>query len=153
MNRVGNVVESTEEQTERLMKPFTRFQDLARRLSTRIAIKVKGRIRIVNSGDVVAILAEGNYVLLQQQSSSYLLRESMSVVAEALEPFGFVRIHRSVIVNSALVEEIHPHPTGEYVLRVKGGKEYTVTRTYKENLKCLAEFWIGSGALFPNGKQ
>jgi two-component system LytT family response regulator len=153
MNRVGNVVESTEKQTERLMKPFTRFQNLARRLSTRIAIKVKGRIRIINSGDVVAILAEGNYVLLQQQSSSYLLRESISVVAEALEPFGFVRIHRSVIVNSALVEEINPHPTGEYVLRVKGGKEYTVTRTYKENLKCLAEFWIGSGAFFPNGKQ
>jgi len=31
---------------------------------------------------------------------------------------------------------------------VKGGKEYTVTRTYKKNLKSLAEFWIGAGALF-----
>jgi hypothetical protein len=28
------MVESTEEQTESLMKPFTRFQDLARRPST-----------------------------------------------------------------------------------------------------------------------
>jgi hypothetical protein len=27
---------------------------------------------------------------------------------------------------------------------VKGGKEYTVTRTYKKNLKSLAEFWIGT---------
>lgn len=153
MNRIGNVVESTEEQTESLMKPFTRFQDLGRRPSTRIGIKVKGRIRFINSGDVVAVVAEGNYVLLQQESSSYLLRESISVVAEALEPFGFVRIHRSVIVNSAFVEEIKPHPTGEYGLRIKGGKEYTVTRTYKENLKSLAEFWIGSRAFFPNGRQ
>lgn len=133
------------------MKPFTRVQDLVRRPSTRIAIKVKGRISFINSGDVVAVVAEGNYVLLQEESSSYLLRESISVVAEALEPFGFVRIHRSVIVNSAFVEEIKPYPTGEYGLRVKGGKEYTVTRTYKENLKCLAEFWMGSGAFFPNG--
>jgi two-component system LytT family response regulator len=143
----------TEELTESLMKPYTRFQDPVRPRSTRIAIKVKGRIRFINSGDVVAVLAEGNYVLLQQESSSYLLRESISVVAEALEPFGFVRIHRSVIVNSAFVEEINPYPTGEYGLRVKGGKEYTVTRTYKENLKCLAEFWIGSGTFFLNGKQ
>lgn len=153
MNRVGNMVESTEKQTESLMKPLTRFQDLVRRPSTRIAIKVKGGIRFINSGDVVAVVAGGNYVLLQEESSSYLLRESISVVAEALEPFGFVRIHRSVIVNSAFVEEVKPHPTGEYGLRVKGGKEYTVTRTYKENLKSLAEFWIGSGAFFPNGGQ
>jgi two-component system LytT family response regulator len=153
MNRVGNMVESTEGQTESLMRPLTRLQAPVRRPSTRIAIKIKGRIRFINSGDVVAILAEGNYVLLQQESSSYLLRESISVVAEALAPFGFVRIHRSVIVNSAFVEEIEPYTTGEYGLRVKGGKEYTVTRTYKENLKSLAEFWMGSGAFFPNGGQ
>lgn len=153
MNRIGNMVESTEEQTENLMKPLTRYQDLVRRPSIRIAIKVKGRIRFINSDDVVAVLAEGNYVLLQQESSSYLLRESISAVAEALEPFGFVRIHRSVIVNSAFVEEIKPYPTGEYGLHVKGGKEYTVTRTYKENLKSLAEFWMGSGAFFPNEKH
>ena len=153
MNRLGNMVESREGQTESLMKPLTRHQDLVRRPSIRIAIKVKGRIRFINSDDVVAVLAEGNYVLLQQESSSYLLRESISVVAEALAPFGFVRIHRSVIVNSAFVEEIKPYPTGEYGLHVKGGKEYTVTRTYKENLKSLAEFWMGSGAFFPNGKH
>ena len=147
------MVESVEERTESLMKPLTRHQDLVRRPPTRIAIKVKGRIRFINSVDVVAVVAEGNYVVLQQESSSYLLREAISVVAEALEPFGFVRIHRSVIVNSAFVEEIEPYPTGEYGLRLKGGKEYTVTRTYRENLKSLAEFWIGSPAFFPHGGQ
>jgi DNA-binding LytR/AlgR family response regulator len=48
-----------------------------------------------------------------------------------------------VLVNAALVEEIHPQPTGEYVLRVRGGREFTVTRTYKKNLQLLAELWIG----------
>jgi len=121
--------------------------------AVRIAIKVNGGIRFINPGEVVAVLAEGNYVLLQQETSSYLLRESMSVVAQTLEPFGFIRIHRSVIVNSAFVEEIKPRSTGEYLLRVKGGKEYTVTRTYKENLKSLAEFWIGTGAFFLGHEQ
>ena len=119
----------------------------------RIAIKVNGGIRFINPGEVVAVLAEGNYVLLQQETSSYLLRESMSVVAQTLEPFGFIRIHRSVIVNSSFVEEIKPRSTGEYLLRVRGGKEYTVTRTYKENLKSLAEFWIGTGAFFLDREQ
>ena len=118
--------------------------------SIRMAIKVKGKILLINPGDVVAVIAEGNYVLLQQESISYLLRESISVVAKKLEPFGFIQIHRSVLVNASFVEEIKPYPTGEYGLRVKGGKEYTVTRTYKENLRSLAEFSIGAGGFFLN---
>jgi DNA-binding LytR/AlgR family response regulator len=137
-----------EEQEASLAEVFARLQELAKRPSTRLAIKAKGRILFINSGDVVAVLAEGNYVSLQQDSSSYLLRESISAVAEKLEPYGFIRIHRSVLVNTAFVEEIKPYSTGEYGLRVRGGKEYTVTRTYKNNLKALADFWIGTGALF-----
>jgi two-component system LytT family response regulator len=113
-----------------------------------MAIKVNGKILFINPCDVVAVIAEGNYALLQQESISYLLREPISVVAKKLEPLGFIRIHRSVLVNVAFVIEIRPHSTGEYALRVKGGKEYTVTRTYKENLKSLAEFSIGMGGFF-----
>jgi two-component system LytT family response regulator len=114
-----------------------------------VAIKVSGKILFINLDDVVAVQAEGKCVLLQQNARSYLLRESISVVAERLETHGFIRIHRSVLVNTSFVEEIKPLSTGEYSLRVEGGKEYTVTRTYKKNLKSLAEFWMGKGAFFP----
>ncbi len=136
----------TEEQTE----SFKLLQKLARQTPARFAIKVDGKIIFINPADVVAVLAQGNYVLLQQASSSYLLRESISVMAEKLGLFGFIQIHRSVLVNTAFVEEIKPHSTGEYGLRVKGGEEFTVTRTYKKNLKSLAQFWIGTGASFPD---
>lgn len=144
---------SREEQATILMEAFTRLQELARKPSARIAIKVKGRILFINPGDVVAVLAEGNYVSLQQQSNCHLLRESISLVAEKLQPFGFIRIHRSVLINTAFVEEIKRYPTGEYGLRVKGGKEYRVTRTYRENLKSLAEFWIGTGGFLLDREQ
>lgn len=73
-----------------------------------------------------------------------MLRASMATTEEKLHPHGFVRIHRSVLVNAALVEEIRPRRAGEYVLCLKGGKEYTVTRTYKRNLQVLARSWIGT---------
>lgn len=139
-----------EEQMAKLMETLPRLQALARPVLPRVAIKVKGKILFLNLGDVIAVQAEGNYVSLQRKSDSHLLRESISVLAQRLEPYGFVRIHRSVLVNTAFVEEIRAYPTGEYGLRVQGGKEYTVTRTYKQNLKSLAEFWIGTGALFSN---
>jgi two-component system LytT family response regulator len=127
--------------------PASRVQE-QNQPSPRVAIKVKGKILFINLSNVVAVQAEGNYVSLQRNGSSYLLRESISAVAEKLESRGFIRIHRSILVNTSFVEEIRPYSTGEYGLRVKGGKEYTVTRTYKKNLKSLAEFWIGAGAFF-----
>lgn len=111
-----------------------------------IAIKAKGRILFISPGDVVAVQAEGNYVSLRRESDSYLLRESISMVAEKLKPYGFIRIHRSALVNTAFVVEIRPYSGGKYSLRVKGGKEYAVTSSYKKNLKPLTEFRIGAGA-------
>jgi len=130
------------------MEGLPRLQALAKRVSPRVAIKVKGRILFINLGDVVSVKAEGNYVLLQRDSTSHLLRESISAVAAKLQPHGFIRIHRSMLVNTTFVEEIKPYSSGEYGLRVKGRQEYRVTRTYKQNLKLLAEFWIGAGAVF-----
>ena len=137
------------ELTKRSTDYLPRVQALANPQSLRVAIKVSGKILFINLDDVVAVQAKGKYVCLQREAASCLLRESISVVAEKLETHGFIRIHRSVLVNTSFVEEIRPLSTGEYCLRVEGGKEYTVTRTYKKNLKSLAEFWIGTGALFP----
>jgi len=110
----------------------------------KIAIKSKGKILLVSPADILAVEAEGNYVLLVRQSDSHLLRESISSMAEKLRPYHFVRIHRSVLVNASTVEEICPGTTGEYTLRIAGGKQYIVSRTYKCNLKLLAQSWIGT---------
>jgi DNA-binding LytR/AlgR family response regulator len=110
----------------------------------KIAIKTKGKILLIHPSDILAVEAEGNYVLLRRPTDSYLLRESISTMAEKLQAYGFIRIHRSVLVNASAVEEIHPGTTGEYMLRVTGGREYMVSRTYKSNLKSLAHAWIGT---------
>lgn len=120
------------------------LQKGARLQPERIAIKTKGRIIFINPCDVMFVHAEGNYVLLQKKAGSYLLRESISEIASKLQPYGFIRIHRSVLVNGSYVEEIRPLITGEYDLLAQGGKHFTVTRIYKKNLKSLAAFWLGN---------
>lgn len=138
------------EQTGRATNTPPGLRASAKSQSPRVAIKSRGKILFINLADVISVRAKGKYVWLRRNASSYLLRESISVVAERLETHGFIRIHRSVLVNTSFVEELKPLSTGEYCLRVEGGKEYTVTRTYKKNLKSLAEFWIGTGT-FPSG--
>jgi len=132
------------DRTALLLRTLPHLETLFARPSRKIAIKAKGRILFIDPAEVAVIRAEGNYVLLEKRSGSYLLRESISIVAEKLKPHGFIRIHRSVLVNTSFVEEIHPWPTGEYVLKIKDGQELTVTRMYKNNLKSIAQLWVGT---------
>jgi len=142
------ITRETAEPTAGSTKALSGLEASPKQQALRVAVKITGRILFINLGDVVSVQAKGRCVYLQRKAGSYLLRGSISDVAEKLETHGFIRIHRSVLVNTSFVEEIRPLPTGEYSLRVDGGKEYTVTRTYKKNLKYLAKFWIGTGA-FP----
>ncbi len=129
------------------MRVWRQLEVIAKRQAPRIAFKGKGSILILDLGDILAVQAEGNYVSLRHRTNAYLVHESLSSMAEKLKPYGFIRIHRSVVVNISAVEEIQPLPTGEYRLLVKGGKEYLVTRTYKHNLRDLAQLWLGSERL------
>jgi two-component system LytT family response regulator len=130
-----------------LIRALRQLEVIAKQQAPRIAFKVKGRILFLELAEIVAVEAEGNYVSLRHRPNPSLLRESLSSMAAKLKPYGFIRIHRSVVVNISAVEEIQPLPTGEYRLRVKGGKEYLVTRTYKDNLRDLAQLWVGSERL------
>jgi DNA-binding LytR/AlgR family response regulator len=130
-----------------LIRVLRQLEVVAKRQVPRIAFKAKGKILFLDLAEIVAVQAEGNYVSLLHPPNPYLLRESLSSMAKKLKPYGFIRIHRSVVVNISAVEEIQPLPTGEYRLRVKGGKKYLVTRTYKDSLRELAQLWVGSERL------
>jgi len=128
--------------TQTLELPPRREGMLAKR--AKMGIKAKGRIFFLDPDEIVAVEAKGNYVLLRRLSGSDRLRESMAMVAEKLRAFGFVRIHRSVIVNASFVEEIRSASNGDNVVRVRGGLHYPVTRTYKKNLHAITPVWIGT---------
>jgi len=98
----------------------------------------------MDPAEIHAVEADGNCVSLRARSGSYVIREPISSIAEKLHPFGFVRIHRCVLVNTAYIEELRRCVTGVYLLRISSGEEYTITRTYKDNLKYLAESWLGT---------
>jgi DNA-binding LytR/AlgR family response regulator len=110
---------------------------------SRIAIKAKGRVLFVDPIDVFVAKAQGNYVALVHKSGCYFVRETMATAEQKLTPLGFVRIHRSILVNTTLVRDLRRDNTGTYVLRTTDGSEHPVGRAYKSNLKGIARSWLG----------
>jgi DNA-binding LytR/AlgR family response regulator len=109
----------------------------------RIAIKAKGRVIFVDSAEIIAAKAEGNYLALLHKSGCYLVRETMANAEQKLAPLGFVRIHRSILVNATLVKDLRRNSSGTYLLRTTDGREHPVGRTYKDNLNVIANSWLG----------
>jgi len=130
--------------------PLRRTPETLLSTSPKLGIKTKRRILFIDPANIAAVEAEGKYVLLRRSSGTCLLRQSISTIADKLKPYGFLRIHRSVLVNASFVEEIRPRNSGEYRLRIKDGNEYTVSRTYKDNLRSIAHSWIGTDSFIAN---
>jgi len=137
-----SALDTAQTQSTKPESPISNRRTAPGEKGVRIAIQSKGRVLLIDASKLVVIEAQGNYVLLQQQTCSHLFRKSISKVEEALGSYGFVRIHRSVVINSAHVEEIQSSPNGEYRVRVRSGKTYNVGRRYTTNLRLLAEAWI-----------
>jgi two-component system LytT family response regulator len=61
----------------------------------------------------------------------------MSTFCNRVQDFGFIRIHRSFAVNSALVRELQPWSHGEYVVIMEDGTRLNSSRTFHENVSGL----------------
>lgn len=102
-----------------------------------LSVRIDGGIELVAADRIVWIESEGNYVRLHLSGRSHLVRETMNGIAARLDPGRFLRIHRSAIVNVDGIAELRPWYTGEYIVRLRDGRELTLTRRHRDGLKRL----------------
>jgi two-component system LytT family response regulator len=86
---------------------------------------------LINVCDIDWIEAADYYSCLHVGGRKHMLRESIKELSDKLDPTKFVRIHRSVIVKIAQVQEIHRD----------GRTEYFVVLTNKERLRMSKAGW------------
>lgn len=90
------------------------------------------RTLLVRIADIRFVHAEGHIVLAKLNDAELRYRGTLSECAARLEPLGFLRVHRSFLVNPEHVIEIEPFFGGTYVLRLadKQRSEAPVSRNY-----------------------
>jgi len=101
---------------------------------TQVQIKTRGRLAIIDLNTVDWIEAQGNYVALHCGARIHLLRETLSALAVKLDPGAFVRIHRSRLVATARIAEIHPLANGDALIRLSVGTELRLSRNHREEV-------------------
>lgn len=107
-----------------------------RPVADRIPVASDGRVTFVNVHDIDWIDADDDSVRLHAGPAVHSLGETMAAMEQRL-PAGFVRIHRSIIVNTNRVREIQPWFKGDYVLVLHDGTKLTSGRTYQDRVRAL----------------
>lgn len=105
--------------------------------SDRLAIPDGDRVMIIRLPDIGWIQASDNYVAIHVGKKAWLLRETISALDQRLTPKGFVRIHRSTIVNSQRVTELRSLPNGEFAVVLTDGTILKLSKSYRGALDQL----------------
>ncbi|HKU65176.1 MAG TPA: LytTR family DNA-binding domain-containing protein [Rhizomicrobium sp.] len=97
-------------------------------------IRDGAKLTRVRLSDILAITSAGNYVeFALQDGRRLLMRSPLSALESDLEGRGFVRTHRSWLVNSARVTALKPEGSGDYEISL-GDLDVPLSRRFKAAL-------------------
>src|SRR5688500_16245321 len=105
--------------------------------SSRIGVKVNGRILFLDPDEIYWIQARDDLARIHLAEVAYDVREPLSHLEGRLPRDKFLRVHRSTIVNTRHVREAQPFDQGDQLLLLRNGKRITTGRSYR---KAVQEF-------------
>jgi len=100
-------------------------------------IRDGARLIRVPVADILAVRSAGNYAeFVLADGRRPLMRSSLSATQETLSGHGFVRTHKSWLVNKARVTGLKPEGSGDYAVEL-GELEVPLSRRFPEALAAL----------------
>ena len=100
----------------------------------RIVAEKNDRYIFVDPADVHAVEASRNYITLHVGNERLLLRCGMQQAETMLDPTMFLRIHRSVIVNTRHIREMARQLYGDYEVTLSNGSRFSTGRAYRRRV-------------------
>jgi len=107
----------------------------ARPNDDRIEIRDGGAAVFLAAADVLTVEAAGNYIEFHTLARTHLVRGTLAAWEARLATHGFVRVHRSRLVNRARIGAIKPTPAGDFEIVLDTGRAVVGSRRFREALQ------------------
>lgn len=99
----------------------------------KIQVHLGNRIYFIRIDEIQYVSASGNYLDIQTETKKHILRETMSQFQQRLTPYGFVRIHKSYIINPEYLKEVRKQGNGAVRAVMVDGKVFGVSRSFRRD--------------------
>ncbi|HEV8541674.1 MAG TPA: LytTR family DNA-binding domain-containing protein [Verrucomicrobiae bacterium] len=100
-----------------------------------LLVKDGARVLLLRPQEIDWVEANGDYVRLHAGSDSHFIRATMTQMEDRLGGKGFVRIHRSRLVNVDRIKELRPLLQGESVVVLKNGARLNASQSCLKQLQ------------------
>lgn len=94
-------------------------------------VRKDGQLARLDVATIDWVSAEGECVRFHTESESFLHRGTLSSVATQFECAGFLRIHRSAVVNAQRISSLSRTRWGALQIRLQSGPELRVSRSHE----------------------
>ena len=101
----------------------------------RLLFRSDRRSFFLSPDEIEWIEGEGNYSRVHAAQATFLLRQSITALADRLAPHGFQRVHRSAIVNVARVAEVRRKTRYRSSILLISGVEVPLAPAYRCELQ------------------
>ncbi|MDD2697184.1 MAG: LytTR family DNA-binding domain-containing protein [Arcobacteraceae bacterium] len=101
---------------ERVEKTLARVKKMVAKSNEKLLVKLGGNSYILNPSDVCYIKADLAEVYVKSKIASGYMSNNMSDLELSLEPFGFVRVHRSYLVNLNKIKSLSSIENSKFVI-------------------------------------
>jgi DNA-binding LytR/AlgR family response regulator len=94
-----------------------------------------GGTRLLGRSSILVLQAHGDYVRVASDEGRFLLRARLVDLEERWSRHGFLRVHRSFVVNLRRAVEVRPRLNGTAVLVMADGTEVPIARRQVSELR------------------
>ncbi len=100
----------------------------------RIELRDGGAAVFLAPNDISHVEAAGNYVEFHTAAKSHLVRGTLASWEERLAARGFIRVHRSRLVNRGKIAALRPTQAGDVEISLVDGQSIVGSRRYRAML-------------------
>jgi len=104
---------------------------------SQLMVKAREGITVLPVNQIEWIESAGDYVYVHANTQKHLVRETLALLEERLDPTMFIRIHRSTIINTTEVKFLRPTEHGDFDVYLQKGTKLKLSRTYRAHFEKL----------------
>jgi two-component system LytT family response regulator len=103
----------------------------------RVLVKDGARVQVIPVDRLDYVEAEDDYVAIHAEGRSWLKTQTLSELAEQLDPGRFIRVHRGFVLNLERLARLERYAKDSRIAILKDGKQLPVSRAGYQRLKEL----------------
>lgn len=107
--------------------------------SKKIKLKIGSKIINVPTSTIQLISTDKPYSIIYTNKQKFLDNKNLKEFETKLDPTIFLRVHRSVIINTTYIKELKSRSNGDYDATLENGQIIRLSRHYRSNWNQLLQ--------------